>query len=234
MITDNLDTDLIQRLRTEMFRKSINARELAEKANVGRSFVYDVLSGKNSNPTTKKLSSIANVLGVSLEYLLNGGESTPSDASTPLAQAGQADELVAIPSISVQASASGGTLVTEEDPNKFYYFHRSWIRDKVQSSRSDLRIIFVTGDNMAPTLDDNDMVLVDLSRNVPSPAGIYVLYDGIGLVIKRLESVVEKSGKRMVHISSDNPHYPPYTRSAEEINVIGRVVWFARELIWYE
>ena len=46
---------LIERLRIAMERAQVNARELAETAEVGRSFVYDVLSGKSLNPTTHKL-----------------------------------------------------------------------------------------------------------------------------------------------------------------------------------
>jgi phage repressor protein C with HTH and peptisase S24 domain len=31
-------------------------------------------------------------------------------------------------------------------------------------------------------------------------------------------------------IISDNPMYAPYERSAEEVKIIGRIRWFAREM----
>jgi hypothetical protein len=33
-----------------------------------------------------------------------------------------------------------------------------------------------------------------------------------------------------VRIISDNPIYAPYERSAEEVSVVGRIRWFAREI----
>ena len=40
-----------------------------------------------------------------------------------------------------------------------------------------------------PTLLDGDIVLVDLGRRTPTPPGVFVLYDGMGLVAKRLEHI---------------------------------------------
>jgi phage repressor protein C with HTH and peptisase S24 domain len=31
-------------------------------------------------------------------------------------------------------------------------------------------------------------------------------------------------------VISDNPLYAPYERSAEEVNIVGRIRWFAREI----
>lgn len=225
------ESDLVERLKTAMRNKSINARELAEKADVGASFVYDILNGKSSNPTTKKLSSVAQVLGVSVPYLLHGTRAFHDFfSSTPLASSSNSDELVAIPSVAVEASMGGGSEVAEEATSKPYYFHRSWIRQKLKTSPADLRIIFVRGDSMLPTLDDNDMVLVDVSRKSPTPPGIFVLFDGIGLVVKRLEYLGDKE-EPLIRIISDNRKYGPYERGAMEVNIIGRVVWFARQLI---
>ena len=40
---------------------------------------------------------------------------------------------------------------------------------------------------MMPTLHDGDIVLVDLGRRTPTPPGVFVLYDGMGLLAKRVE-----------------------------------------------
>lgn len=65
--------------------------------------------------------------------------------------------------------------------------------------------------------------------SAPTLPGIFVLFDGLGLVAKRLEHVVN-SDPPTVRIISDNPLYAPYERSAEEVNIIGRIRWFAREV----
>ena len=40
---------------------------------------------------------------------------------------------------------------------------------------------------MMLTLHDGDIVLVDLGRRTPTPPGVFVLYDGMGLLAKRVE-----------------------------------------------
>lgn len=79
---------------------------------------------------------------------------------------------------------------------------------------------------------------VDLAPNTPFGttmlacvplALIFVLHDGMGLVAKRLEHV-PNSRPPKICILSDNPLYSPYKRSIDEIRIIGRIRWFAREL----
>ncbi|WP_445809635.1 S24 family peptidase [Yoonia sp.] len=94
---------------------------------------------------------------------------------------------------------------------------------------AQLRIMHVEGDSMAPTLLDGDAVLVDMTRQMPNPPGIFVLDDGMGLVAKRLEHI-PNSDPPAVRVISDNKLYPEYERTADEIRIIGRIRWFAREM----
>ena len=64
-------------------------------------------------------------------------------------------------------------------------------------------------DKAQPTLHDGDIVLVDLGRRTPTPPGIFVLHDGMGLVAKRMEHIPNSDPPR-VRIISDNPLYKPY------------------------
>jgi phage repressor protein C with HTH and peptisase S24 domain len=127
---------------------------------------------------------------------------------------------------SLQRRRRGGR--AEED-GKPYHFQRSWIRHKLRATPADLRIMHVEGDSMLPTLHHGDIVLVDLARRAPTPPGIFVLHDGMGLVAKRLDHIPNSEPPR-VRIISDNPLYAPYEGTAEEVNIIGRIRWFAREI----
>ena len=82
---------------------------------------------------------------------------------------------------------------------------------------------------MTPTLLDGDTVLVDMNQKSPLPPGIFVLHDGMGLVVKRLEHI-PNSDPPAVRVISDNSLYSAYERTADEVNIIGRIRWFAREL----
>ena len=48
-------------------------------------------------------------------------------------------------------------------------------------------------------------------------------------VAKRLEHIPNSDPPR-VRIISDNPLYKPYEGSGDEVNIIGRIRWFAREM----
>ena len=116
-----------------------------------------------------------------------------------------------------------------DEPGRAYHFRKSWIKQALKASPSQLRIMKVEGDSMEPTLFDGDTVLVDMDRKAPNPPGIFVLDDGMGLVAKRLQHV-PNSDPPAVRVISDNKHYPEYERTADEIVIIGRIRWFAREI----
>jgi len=82
---------------------------------------------------------------------------------------------------------------------------------------------------MAPTLEDGDMVMVDTGRTSPSPPGIFILDDGVGLVAKRVDAVPH-SFPQQPPLPPDNPAYSNYQRRIDEVRILGRVVWFARSL----
>ena len=193
---------------------------------VNRSFVYDIMRGRSEHPTLERLDRVAEVLKVERRWLLHGlGE---VEGEPPILE--DPDQaFVAISSVAVTASMGGGAVVEFEEDGRPYHFQRSWIRHKLRAKAADLRIMHVEGDSMLPTLHHGDIVLVDLARRAPTPPGIFVLHDGMGLVAKRLDHIPNTEPPR-VRILSDNPLYAPYEGTAEEVNIIGRIRWFAREI----
>ena len=217
------DTQISSRLKQQMNEQGMNSVELARRAEVKTSFIYDILSGKSANPSPLKLVKLAEALEVSLDYLA-GGELTKTSASNT-----EDTDCISIPRLAASVSAGGGAVITSEHDAEHYYFRRSWIKNKLNAKPADLRMLFVSGDSMEPTLHDNDIILVNTSHNFPSPAGIFILFDGYGLVAKRVEIVGGEQEPRL-RILADNALYSPYERNADEVRIIGRVVWFAREL----
>ena len=103
------------------------------------------------------------------------------------------------------------------------------IRHEFRARAADLRVITIDGDSMEPLLSSGDRILVDTSQRVPVPPGIFVVWDGIGIVAKRVEHIPNSEPARIV-IRSINPEYQTYERTAEEVRIIGRVIWMARRL----
>jgi phage repressor protein C with HTH and peptisase S24 domain len=221
-----MPTSLADRLRARCEQLSLHAGQVAELAGINRSFVYDIMRGRSEHPNLERLDRVAQVLKVERRWLLHGLGEVEGDPPI-LEDPDQA--FVAIPSVAVSASMGGGSVVDEEQGGKPYHFQRSWIRYKLRAKPADLRIMHVEGDSMLPTLHHGDIVLVDLARRAPTPPGIFVLHDGMGLVAKRLDHIPNTDPPR-VRIISDNPLYSPYEGTAEEVNIIGRIRWFAREI----
>ena len=160
-------------------------------------------------------------LGVSLAWLAGATD-------VPEGEGPAASTYAAIEGLNVAASAGGGAVAEDYLTGQRYYFRREWIRNQLDATPGALKMIRISGDSMAPALMDGDTVLIDTSRVTPSPAGIFVLHDGMGLVAKRLELTGGEPPN--VRIISDNQQYSTYERSLDETRIIGRVVWFAREL----
>ena len=125
----------------------------------------------------------------------------------------------------------GGFVVDdhEQDTDRTYQFRRSWIEQRLGVKPDKLRLFHVEGDSMEPTLLSGDMVLIDMTRKVPNPPGIFVLHDGMGLVAKRLDAIPTSEIPK-IRIISDNPLYQGYEQLLEMVNIIGRVRWLSREL----
>ena len=87
----------------------------------------------------------------------------------------------------------------------------------------------IYSNSMVPLLEHDDTVMLDCSQTHPSPPGIFILDDGVGLVAKRIE-IIPSTTPQMPRISSENSAYSSYHRRIDEVHIIGRVVWFARRL----
>ena len=144
--------------------------------------------------------------------------------------AGDATGLVAISEIDVRAAAGAGAVHEGlEETREVWHFPEAVIRHELRAQPKDLRLITVHGDSMDPLLASGDRIMVDTSQRVPVPPGIFVIWDGMGLVAKRVEHEPNSDPPKVI-IKSINPEYATYERDAEEVHVVGRVVWAARRL----
>ena len=137
---------------------------------------------------------------------------------------------VTVPEIDVRASAGAGALNDGlEEGRGAWMFAESMIRHELRARAADLRVITIDGDSMEPLISSGDRILLDTSQCVPVPPGIFVIWDGMGLVAKRVEHVPHSEPPKVI-IKSVNPEYQTYEREAEEVKIIGRVIWAAKRL----
>ena len=137
--------------------------------------------------------------------------------------------LVAIPEMAVEAAAGAGALHEEFAGEKArWYLPEGMIRHEGDAEPGNIRVLRARGDSMEPLISDGDRLLVDLARRTPGTGEMAVLWDGSGLVVKRVEVMPHEEPARL-HLHSANPDYEPYTCLAEEAHIVGKVVWTVRK-----
>ena len=70
---------------------------------------------------------------------------------------------------------------------------------------------------------------IDCSQTRPSPPGIFILDDSVGLFAIRIK-IIPSTTPQMLRISVENLAFSSYQGRIDEVHIIGRVVCFAGRL----
>ena len=151
----------------------------------------------------------------------------PRKASRPERLFAKDGEIVMIPMVEARLSAGGGSFETSGSVERHYAFRTDFLRRKGQPS--EMVLMRVDGDSMAPEIQNGDAVLIDCNQTGPRPGGIYAV--GVEDLIY-LKIVNAEPGKLI--LSSYNPAYAPIVVDTREqlestVQIVGRVVWLGRE-----
>lgn len=92
-----------------------------------------------------------------------------------------------------------------------------------KASPENIRVFQVADNTMIPDFQSGEHVLVDVSDIRPAPAGIFILSDGFGHVLRHCE-LVPHSRPPKVRIMTVNKNYEPYIVSLKSAKLIGRVI----------
>lgn len=217
-----------RRVRSRLDDLGLDMKAASIKADQGETFVRDLLK-RGRAPSADALGRLARALETSVAYLTGETNDASPDAVPDPSPTLEESELVTVAEYDVRLSAGGGALIERENQSGVWQFSRRYLVEELRLQPSSLAIVEVQGDSMYPTLWSGDRVLVDHSDRNPALPGIYAIWDSYATVVKRLERV-PASDPPMLVLISDNKNHNAYTVPAELVNVIGRVVWFARRL----
>jgi phage repressor protein C with HTH and peptisase S24 domain len=192
----------------------LSQSDLAEAVNAAQSTVATWERGKNE-PDLKTITRIARAVHKPPEWLAFAVSDTAQD-------------LALVPELDARAPSGPGGLMEVgawdgEQVLRRYGFPRSEFRQILGASPEGVAVLEVRGDSMFPTLMPGEKVFVDTTDKTPSPPGIFVVWDGMGLVMKRVE-FVPQSDPPTVRIMSDNGRYDAYSRTIDEAYIQGRVI----------
>lgn len=160
-------------------------------------------------------ATLARFLGVGEEELRDAQEN--SYVEPPRQR--ESGEWVEVPRLDLGASAGPGQVAGGEGAFDTFRFSCLWLAEQ-GLERAQLSAIRVEGDSMEPLLNDGDEILLDCAPR-PFRDGIHVVRLGETLMVKRVAS----AGPGRVALLSQNFAYPPVEVAADEVAIIGRVVW---------
>lgn len=163
--------------------------------------------------------TLATFFGVAEEELGGGGESSQENSYAQTRMRRDPGDWVDVPRLDIGASAGPGALPVSEQAFDAFRFSRRWLVEQGLEG-AQLVAITVEGDSMEPLLRNGDEILIDRAPRAFRD-GVHVVRLGDTLMVKR----VAQAGAGRFALLSQNLAYPPVEVSAEEMEVIGRVVW---------
>lgn len=137
-------------------------------------------------------------------------------------------EFAMIPGYNIQVSAGHGAINGEEQPTRYLAFRHKWLKYR-GFNENNLVVVFAKGDSMEPTITNNNSLLIHTKIESILDGGIYVIRQDDTLLVKRVQRLLDGNLK----LISDNTAYEPMVLtkdSFESLDVIGQVVWIAKDI----
>jgi phage repressor protein C with HTH and peptisase S24 domain len=215
------------RLKNERVKRGWSAEELARRA---RAFALE--QGDTIKLTQQSLSRFekggAKRSPHWLRYVWQAFEAAAAEtAEDPHLHIGKTDSAVMIRLLpNFVGLGAGGT---EEGDEGQISFSRDLVENELRVPADQLLAMVAEGNSMEPDFRGGDQILVDTRRKSLAQPGAFCLWDGDGHVVKFLERIAGSDPPK-VRVISANPLYEPTERLVEEINLIGRVIWFGRRV----
>ena len=204
------------------------AKSASEKAGVS---AVNFRAFENDQHSYRKFAThFARCFGVTTDWLLDGGP-TPGDAEDmPAGMGGDSGALSSsniemVRQVDISYAMGDGSFIDDYPDVSYVPFDLEFLRRFARGATSSLFIATGQGDSMSPTIDRDDLVMIDMAQNrITFQDQIFALaYAGTGM-IKRVRPM---AGGR-IHLLSDNPLIPPIEVDAQDVHVVGKVVWSAR------
>lgn len=182
-------------------------------------------------PSERYLQKLVIYFGCRREWLLTGeGAIYQADAADDLGilSTVQMDggDFINVPKAIQKPGAGAGLVVQTEAMNgDTYAFRLDWL-NRVTSSPKRVLLMDVVGDSMEGLIGDGDMILIDRGQRDIISGKIYLIGIGDEVLIKYLET---RPGGEVL-VKSENSRHEPFPAKLDDIRIIGRVIWTAREL----
>lgn len=209
------------RLRMAIKESSVKQSEIARSLNISNTAITYWLNGTTTNLKYDDVIKLSKLLGVNPAWLMEGkGSKYDSEA--------QREDVVYIEKLDIAASC--GVLTADVDFRTDSEIVNNmevgveWFRNNFSRYNPDeIKIVSASGDSMSPTIEDGDLVFINVNQNVCDRDGIYFLFLDGQYFIKRVQRTV---GRKLLLIS-ENPRYRDIEiefDSQVDFRTIGKVI----------
>lgn len=202
-------------------RKGLSGRQVSIEVSGHDGLIRDLRAGRV--PGADRVAALAEALD--LEFYFG-----PRRDSGAVQVIDREAEYAHIPVHDAMLAAGAGAFNGAEEVVDFLAFRRDWLR-RIGIDPARAVIARATGDSMQPCVWHGDLVLIDRSRIDPPMhsrtdrgrrAPVFALLDEGAAKIKRVQWI--EPG--LAALLSDNPDYAPTFARAENLSIIGKVVWW--------
>jgi phage repressor protein C with HTH and peptisase S24 domain len=216
------------RIKKRLLALSMSQAKLAQIVGISPQAIGKIISGGTSH--TAHLYKIARALNTSPEYLAgetdDHSEAIPATSVKLTPMPDDEDDMVTIQEIDL-AFGMGASYLDVPVKEKPRIFSRTLLQSFTRAHPSKIFMARGIGDSMAPTIHNDDIILIDASADtIRMSDQIWACaYADFGM-IKRLRPTPDGG----VLIMSDNPNVSDATAYDGELHVIGKVVAIIRRM----
>ena len=157
-----------ERLRNALNKNNISAIQLAQKAGVKNTFIYDILNGKSTNPSIVKLAQVAKALQVELSYFVEKNDITPPSS-------GSAPSHVTIPPL-----APGKEEGLPPHNTEGMVFDQKWLEDNIKADIKNIRLLHahaIRADYLPAHIPAKAHLLIDINTNAEDGKASYIWHN---------------------------------------------------------
>ncbi len=202
----DMTTGILRAVNTILEETGYTQAQLAKEMGMDRQSLNAILRGR-VKPGRKALELMS-------EFLSRHTADSPRN---------MAETYATVPVQRIVGSMGGGSLVTENGVESRVAFQAGWLRE--HGGPQNMICCYARGDSMFPTIPDRAMVLVDKERNECVHNKIFLVRHEGAIFIKRL---FRDAGR--IFLISDLDDSRVEIRPEEDFEVIGRVLWYGKEL----
>ena len=214
--------DIRQKIRILLKEKGVKMSNASIAIGQNQAYLQQFIRyGRPQKLSESARKGLALYLGISEDELLDERQKAEKKLLAAYPQSISNNSPVSLAIINATACCGNGIENETENVIGFWQIPRDEYRAITTAAPEHVKMLRVFGDSMEGTLADGDWVLVDISRNYIDGDGLFLIRMSSGLAGKRIQNTI---GGKIV-IKSDNKKYDNIESSAEEIPVIGKVIY---------